>query len=86
MRVCILCEDAKLAEVRKKMDNDTILTIPVSQSGNLPATYWFCCIATTQDIADKLVAQADITTIEISEPKPFLTKWNLQIINQRNLS
>jgi hypothetical protein len=80
MRICILCEDSKLTAVREKMNSSNILNTPLSESGNLPATYWFCCIATTQDVADKMLAQAELTTMEISEPKPFLTKWNLQII------
>ncbi len=80
MRICIMCEDDKISQVRKNMKNKTILSIPLSQSGALPATHWFCCLATTQDIAEKLLASADLTTMEISEPKEFLEKWNLQII------
>lgn len=80
MRICILCEDSKLAEVREKMKNKNLLNIGLSESGVLPATHWFCCLAVTQDKADKMIAMANLTTIEISEPKEFLEKWNLQII------
>ena len=80
MRVCILCEDSNLQKVKENMKNQNILTIPLSATGILPATYWFCCIATTEDKANKLVASANLTTIEISEPNVFLDKWKLKII------
>ena len=80
MRVCILCEEAKVEEVRKKMKRDNILTIPCSASGELPASHRFCCVATDERGAQELLSQAEITTMEISGPKEFLTKWNLKII------
>jgi hypothetical protein len=30
--------------------------------------------------AQELLSQAEITTMELSGPKEFLTKWNLKII------
>jgi len=80
MRVCILCEEAKVAQAREKMKRDNILTIPCSESGQLPATHRFCCIATDQKGVDDLLNKAEITIMEISGPKEFLTKWNLKII------
>lgn len=80
MRICILCEDSKVEELRIKMKNKYLLNIGLSVNGTLPATHWFCCMAVTQDKADKMLAMADLTIIEISEPKEFLEKWNLQII------
>lgn len=80
MRICIMCEDTKVEKIRKDRKNKNLLTIPLSESGSLPATHWFCCLATTQEIADKYLATAVNTIMEISEPKEFLEKWNLQII------
>jgi len=80
MRVCILCEEAKVAQAREKMKRDNILTIPCSETGELPATHRFCCIATDERGAQELLSKAEITTMEISGPKEFLTKWNLKII------
>jgi hypothetical protein len=80
MRVCVLCEESKVDQAREKMKNKNILTIPCSESGQLPATHRFCCIATDQKGVDDLLSKAEITIMEISGPKEFLTKWNLKII------
>jgi len=80
MRVCILCEEAKVEQAREKMNNKNILTIPCSENGQLPATHRFCCIATDERGAQELLSKAEITTMEICGPKEFLTKWNLKII------
>jgi hypothetical protein len=80
MRICILCEESKVSQAREKMKRDSILTIPCSESGELPATHRFCCIATDERGAQELLSKAEITTMEISGPKEFLTKWNLKII------
>ena len=80
MRVCILCEESKVGQVREKMKRENILTIPCSESGEFPATHRFCSIATDEAGAQNLLAQAEITTMELSGPKEFLKKWNLKII------
>ena len=80
MRVCILCENDNLDKVKKSTKLENILTIPLSESGVLPTTHWFCCIATTEEKCNKMVERKNLTTIEISEPKEFLEKWNLKII------
>lgn len=80
MRVCILCEEAKVEQARVKMNNRNILTIPCSENGQLPSTHRFCCIATDERGAQELLSKAEITTMEICGPKEFLTKWNLKII------
>jgi len=80
MRICILCEESKVEQVREKMKRDSILTIPCSESGELPATHRFCSMAVDGKKAQELLSKAEITTMEISAPKEFLTKWNLKII------
>ena len=82
MRICILCEESKLIQVREKMGNDNILKIECSPTGELPATHYFCVMAVTQQKADSLLAKRELTTMEISEPKDFLEKHNLQIIKK----
>ena len=80
MRICILCEESKVLQVREKMKRENILTIPCSESGELPSTHRFCCIATDERRSKELLSKAEINTMEISGPKEFLTKWNLKII------
>lgn len=80
MRICILCEESKVEQVREKMKRDNILTIPCSESGELPATHRFCSMAVDEKKSQELLSKAEITTMEISGPKEFLTKWNLKII------
>ena len=80
MRVCILCEESKVNQVKEKMKNDSILKILCSETGEPPSTHRFCCIATDERGANKLVESAELVTVEISGPKEFLNKWNLKII------
>jgi hypothetical protein len=80
MRICILCESSKVEEARQKEGNDKILTIELSQSGEKPATHYFCTMVVDQKKADKLMAKREFTTMEISEPKDFLEKHNLKMI------
>ena len=80
MRVCILCEESKVEQVREKMGRKNILIAACSENGEFPVTHRFCCIATDEKGAQELLDNAEITTMEISGPKEFLTKWNLKII------
>jgi len=80
MRVCILCEETKVNLVKEKLKNENILKIPLSETGELPATHRFCSIATDEKGAKELLAKAEITIMEISEPKEFLAKHNLKYI------
>jgi hypothetical protein len=80
MRICILCDASRIEEARQKEDNNKILTIELSQSGEKPATHYFCTMVVDQKKADKLMAKREFTTMEISEPKDFLEKHNLKMI------
>ena len=80
MRINILCEDDKVEQAREKFNSKNILKIPLSETGNKPATHWFCCMAVTEEKANELMAKKDLTEMEISKPKEFLEKWNLKII------
>jgi hypothetical protein len=82
MRVCILCEEEKVSQIRKERKNENILNIPCSATGELPATHRFCCIATTEERAADIIANADANYVSVESigPKEFLEKWNLKII------
>jgi hypothetical protein len=80
MRICILCDASRIEEARQKEGNNKILTIELSQSGEKPATHYFCSMVVSQEKADKLMAKREFTTMEISEPKDFLEKHNLKMI------
>ena len=56
------------------------LRIPVSETGNLPATHWFCFLNVTEAGYAKLKSVQEHSVIEESGPKEFLEKWNLKII------
>lgn len=56
------------------------LNIPLSESGNLPATHWFCFMNVDEEGYKKLLAVQEHSVYEESGPKEFLEKWNLKII------
>lgn len=56
------------------------LSIPVSETGELPATHWFCFMNVTQEGYDQLLSIQEHSVIEEGSPKEFLSKWNLKII------
>lgn len=80
MRICILCEESKVLQVREKMKNDNILKIDLSPTGELPATHKFCTMAVSEEKAKRLIDSAELTIMELIEPKEFLEKHNLKII------
>lgn len=82
MRVCILCEESKVSQVREKMKRPNILTIKVSPSGEMPATHHFCCVTTDEKGAQDLLGKREITTMEVAEPKEFLSRMDLKIIKE----
>jgi hypothetical protein len=82
MRICILCEESKVLQVREKMKNDNILRIDLSPTGELPATHKFCVMATSDDKAKKLMDSAELTIIEAMNPSEFLEKHNLKKIGK----
>ena len=56
------------------------LSIPVSETGELPATHWFCFMNVSDEGYAKLLSVQEHSIIEEGSPKEFLAKWNLQII------
>ncbi len=85
MRICILCEESKVQQVREKMKNDKILKIDLSPTGELPVTHKLCVLAVTEEKAKKMIASAELTIIEEMHPKEFLEKHNLKKIGKGEL-
>jgi hypothetical protein len=56
------------------------LSIPVSETGELPASHWFCFLNVDKVGYDKLLSVQEHSVIEEGSPKEFLSKWNLKII------
>lgn len=82
MKICILCEQEKLDQVRKKMRLKDILSIRLSETGEEPSSHAFCFLTGDERRINSLLEQQELTIMEISEPKDFLEKWNLKIIKK----
>jgi hypothetical protein len=82
MRICILCEESKVQEVREKTKKENILHIALSPSGELPATHKLCVLAVTEEKAKQMMDSAELTIIEAMNPKEFLEKHNLKKIGK----
>jgi len=72
MRICILCEESKVQQVREKMKNSEILKVDLSPTGELPATHKLCVLAVTEEKAKEMIDSAELTIIEAMNPKEFL--------------
>ena len=81
MRICILCEESKVQQVREKMKSNNVLNIPLSPNGELPVTHRLCVMAVTEERANELMQTAEFSIIEAMNPSEFLNKHNLKKIN-----
>jgi len=82
MRICILCEESKVQQVREKMKNSEILKVDLSPTGELPATHKLCVLAVTEEKAKEMIDSAELTIIEAIHPREFLEKHNLKKIGR----
>lgn len=81
MRINILTEDSKVAQVREEMKSQDILKIPVSPTGEEPATHWYCTMAGSDEKMNAIYAKKNLSIMELEiGPKQFLEKWGLKII------
>jgi hypothetical protein len=103
MRLCILCEDAKLVEARersvdflpkiaavaraieikKKYDPEFSiehLNTPLSETGEFPATHWFCFVNVNETTYQEMIASQLHTIIEEAVPSEFLERHGLKKI------
>ena len=70
-------------ELKKKFNPDFSidhLTIPLSETGELPATHWFCFIKTDEEAYQRMIASQMHTVIEEAVPSEFLEKHGLKRI------
>lgn len=82
-RLCILCEDSVIEKARERANsflNADVLKIPLSESGNNPATHWFCFLHVPDEMHIKFLEMQENSIIEESGPKEFLSKYKLKII------
>ena len=86
MRVCILCEESKVSQVKEKMNNGDILKMSLSPTGELPITHKFCVMSVSDEKAKKMIDSAELTIIEAIEPREFLEKHNLKLVKKNGLT
>jgi hypothetical protein len=82
MRICILCEESKVIQVRQQMKNDNIFNIDLSPTGELPSTHKFCVMAVTEEKANQIIESAKFSIIEKMNPREFLEKHGLKKISK----
>lgn len=81
MRINILTENSNVEQVRESWVNKNVMKIPVSPTGELPATHWFCSMAGEESKMNDIYAKKNLSIMELEiGPKEFLNKWNLKII------
>lgn len=80
-KLCILCNVDDLQAVRSKMRNPGILHIPVSPTGQEPATHMFCEMFTDATKTSRFLALQNLTVMEeVDSAENFLAERNLLII------
>ena len=74
---------ASFAQFKKNKGETPLLDhlkIPLSETGELPATHWFCFINANEDMYQRILASQHNTIIEEAIPSEFLEKHNLKKI------
>lgn len=82
-RINILCEDSKVADAREiasQVLTGPVLRIPVSPTGEAPATHWFCSMAVDEKSHEKLLEIQKNSEITEGAPKQFLIRKGLKVI------
>jgi hypothetical protein len=72
---------AKGVDSAERIDH---LKVPVSPTGDLPATHWFCFITVDDDTHQRMLDNQLYTTIEEGVPSEFLAKHGLQRIKSKS--
>ncbi len=90
MRISILVSDANVAAVRAaaisglknypKLIHANLLSIPVSPTGDLPVTHWFCNFEGSDGLLEKLLALQNLSEIAVADATDFLTQKNLKYV------
>ena len=90
MRICILASAENVETVRQTakeklpdLANVPLLNMPVSASGNLPATHWFCNFKVSQEMCDRLIAAKELSIMEVTDDwKRFLEDQGLKLVRR----
>jgi len=87
MRLSILVTNEHVETVRQIAAENTslppyaILAIPVSATGQEPATHWYCNFKVSQEMCDRLLSLQNLSEMEITMNwKKFLNTRSLQVI------
>jgi hypothetical protein len=87
MRMTIVCEDRHVDEVRQKSQSlirsKNNMRIPLSPTGNLPATHWMCVLYVDEEGRDKLESLKKHSIIAKASPKFLLSDMGLKIISDK---
>lgn len=87
MNVCILCEDQFVEEVRENSKdlflNHKILSQPLSTTGKLPATHWFCFCNISSEKFEELQKRKKRTVIKNCTIEEILNEFKLKKIESR---
>ena len=75
VNICILCEESKVQQVKDKLGKDNILKIEVSETGQKPATHYFCTMVVSEEKSQRLFDKRELTIMELSKAKDFLEKF-----------
>jgi hypothetical protein len=73
----------RIIELKKKKDPEFSvdhLTIPLSETGELPATHWFCFVNVNETTYQEMLASQLHTIIEEAVPSEFLERHGLKKI------
>jgi hypothetical protein len=87
MRICIICEDKWVEEVRES-SKDIIpghnnLSIPLSPTGEFPATHWLCVCNVNEEIWKKFEERRKYTQMYQSLPSVLLEELKLKRIGKK---
>jgi len=85
--ISFLCEDSRVAESRnigsEIFGTTKILETPLSVSGTLPATHWYCFVKISDNIYQQVLEKQKNCIVEECNPVPFLNKHGLKVIKTK---
>ncbi len=92
MNLCILVPAADVEKVRDAAltvptfattARDKLMNIALSESGDEPATHYFCAANVTQEIYDKLIGMRKYSEMSKEDPATFLKSKKLKVITKK---
>ncbi len=91
MNVCILVPSADVEKVRDaaltveffaKTNREKLMNIALSETGQEPATHYFCSANISQELYEKLSNMRKYSEMSTEDPKNFLKSKNLKVIKK----